>query len=78
MSRSAGPQKTTVTLQVPVELYRVCNTSVEDGSSGTIAASVGIVQGIHSDMMALYDDKESYGWPDVEFLTCRYCETMYK
>lgn len=58
MCRSARPKKATMTLQVPVKLYGVCNTGVEDGPGGAVTTSVRIIQGVHSDMVTLYDNEE--------------------
>jgi hypothetical protein len=42
MGRTTGPEQTTMTLQVEVELSRVSDLSVDNGPSGTITRPISI------------------------------------
>lgn len=58
-------------LKIEVELGRVCNFAIDDGTRWTIATAVSLpwVLREESDMMAFADNDNCDGWFDVEFGT---------
>lgn len=68
------PEKTTMTLQIEVELCGVSHLAIDDCASGTVAAlvSVASVLGKKSNVMAFPYNDNSDLWSNLQISTCEF------